>query len=120
MKIKNMTNGLLFLILCLIHFNVTAADTAKTVVTRISLDEFSYGNIYGGAGFMITSTNGTSVVTDPYDVVEGVKADIITVSHSHFDHEDSKFIDRMKKLYLISTSLEIHPDRDRIIHRFLE
>ncbi len=95
MKIQNIINGLLLLVLCFIHFDVMAEDSTKTVVSRVSLDEFSHGTIYGSAGFMITSSNGTTIVTDPFNVVEGVKANIITVSHFHFDHRDRNFFNRV-------------------------
>ncbi len=47
----------------------------------------------GHASFLITSDAGTRIVTDPYPVGEGLSygainedADIVTVSHDHFDH----------------------------------
>ena len=96
MKIKSIRHGVLLLILCLIHINVMSETSMKVSISRVSLDEFNYGSIYGSAGFMIRSEKGTTVVTDPYNVVEGVKADIVTVSHSHFDHTDVNFIDSIK------------------------
>ncbi len=107
MKIQNIINGMLFLVLCLFHFNVMAEAPKKTVISRVSLDEFSYGTIYGSAGFVVTSSTGTTIVTDPYNVVEGVKPDIITVSHSHFDHKDSAFLIKMSNCkisrYIVET-----------------
>lgn len=46
---------------------------------------------FGHACFKITDKNGVSVVTDPYtrigyELPENFTADIVTVSHSHFDH----------------------------------
>ena len=49
----------------------------------------------GHASFLITSDNGTRIITDPYIVGSGVKygeikesADVVTVSHEHFDHNN--------------------------------
>ncbi len=116
MRIQNTINGLLFLILCLFHFNVMAETSIKTVVSRVSLDEFSYGTIYGGAGFMIKSSRGTSVVTDPLNVAEGVKADIITVSHSHFDHSDRNFISKMNNSKISRYKVESFTVKDVGVH----
>ena len=41
MKIQNIIKGMLFLVLCLFHFNVMAEAPTKTVISRVSLDEFS-------------------------------------------------------------------------------
>ncbi len=46
---------------------------------------------YGMACFMLESSGGAKVLTDPYDASVGYRvpfetADIVTVSHSHFDH----------------------------------
>ena len=51
----------------------------------------------GHSCFKITDSNGISVVTDPYQGVgyslpEKVSADIVTVSHSHFDHNYTEAI----------------------------
>lgn len=47
----------------------------------------------GQAAFLITSDAGTTIITDPYDTNEMLQydditesADIVTVSHDHFDH----------------------------------
>lgn len=49
----------------------------------------------GHAAFLITSENGTRIICDPYSVGEGLDygpidmaADIVTVSHKHFDHDN--------------------------------
>ena len=49
----------------------------------------------GHASFLITSDSGTKIVTDPYAAGGGIKygeikesADIVTVSHEHFDHNN--------------------------------
>ena len=49
----------------------------------------------GHASFLITSDNGTRIITDPYIVGNGLSyaaisedADVITVSHDHFDHSN--------------------------------
>lgn len=46
---------------------------------------------FGHSCFRITSENGISVVTDPYtgvgyELPKNLSADIVTVSHGHFDH----------------------------------
>ncbi len=47
----------------------------------------------GHACFLITSKTGVRIITDPYSAVQGVRyapikeaADIVTMSHDHFDH----------------------------------
>ena len=45
----------------------------------------------GHASFLITSKEGVKILTDPYDDSIGyqmgkVEADVVTVSHSHYDH----------------------------------
>lgn len=62
-------------------------DTGKTVIKTISQN-----HQYPNNSYMIISQNGTVVVADPYDVVLGITPDIITVTHSHFDHNDPKLI----------------------------
>jgi L-ascorbate metabolism protein UlaG (beta-lactamase superfamily) len=49
----------------------------------------------GHAAFLITSEDGTRIICDPYRVGEGVDygpidmaADIVTVSHKHYDHDN--------------------------------
>ncbi len=48
------------------------------------------------ASFLITADDGTRIITDPYATGEGFKhaaidetADIVTVSHEHFDHNNT-------------------------------
>ena len=50
----------------------------------------------GHAAFLITSDNGTRIITDPYETSEGLtygeiteSADIVTVSHDHGDHNNT-------------------------------
>jgi len=49
----------------------------------------------GHASFLITTADGTRIITDPYTAGQGLKygeinesADIVTVSHEHFDHNN--------------------------------
>lgn len=49
----------------------------------------------GHASFLITADNGTRIITDPYIVGNGLRygeikdaADVVTVSHDHFDHNN--------------------------------
>lgn len=47
---------------------------------------------YGNSCFLITTDNGTRILTDPcdrstgYPAVHDIETDIVTVSHDHFDH----------------------------------
>ena len=46
---------------------------------------------YGHSCFCLTSSSGVTVLTDPftrvgYEMPKGLKADVVTVSHAHFDH----------------------------------
>lgn len=48
---------------------------------------------YGHACFLITSSTGVKVLTDPFDATVGypvpqVEADVVTSSHDHFDHNN--------------------------------
>ncbi len=50
----------------------------------------------GHAAFLFVSKSGVRVITDPYTVTDGIKyqeitepADIVTVSHGHYDHNNS-------------------------------
>lgn len=51
----------------------------------------------GHACFRLTAQDGTVVITDPYDESVGIemiplKADLITMSHEHHDHNDTSMI----------------------------
>lgn len=50
----------------------------------------------GHSCFALTASTGTTIVTDPYSNVgfdmPKVKADAVTVSHSHFDHNNAKAV----------------------------
>lgn len=52
---------------------------------------------YGHSCFRITAENGVSIMTDPYtrvgyELPKGLSADIVTVSHAHFDHNATHLI----------------------------
>lgn len=52
---------------------------------------------FGHACFLITSDSGARIVTDPFDNSVGyelpdVEADIVTVSHNHFDHNNAGLV----------------------------
>lgn len=58
----------------------------------------------GHACFEITAPSGTTVVTDPFDEQVGyrlpaVKADVVTVSHDHFDHGNVSVIGGNPKVF---------------------
>src|SRR3712207_8829100 len=47
---------------------------------------------FGHSSFLITDSNGTKILTDPFDGSVGYKtytgnADIVTISHHHYDHD---------------------------------
>lgn len=51
----------------------------------------------GHSCFMLEESTGTTVITDPYSNIgfkmpNNVKADVVTVSHSHFDHNNVKAV----------------------------
>lgn len=51
----------------------------------------------GHSSFLLTESTGTAIVTDPYDASVGfampeVKADAVTVSHHHYDHDAVKAV----------------------------
>ena len=48
-----------------------------------------------GTSFLVKSPAGIQVVMDPYLVIEGLKADVITVTHTHADHMDAFFQEDM-------------------------
>lgn len=57
----------------------------------------------GHACFLLTSEAGEKVITDPYDTSVGyrmppVAADVVTVSHNHFDHNYIKAVSGSYKL----------------------
>ena len=51
----------------------------------------------GQSSFLITDSRGIKIITDPFDESIGYKvfnehADIVTISHNHFDHNCTKYI----------------------------
>jgi len=53
---------------------------------------------YGQACFLLETTGGTRIVMDPipkgigYELPQGLKADIVTISHEHPDHNNVAFV----------------------------
>jgi L-ascorbate metabolism protein UlaG (beta-lactamase superfamily) len=53
---------------------------------------------YGQACFLLETAAGTRIVMDPipkgigYDIPQGLKADIVTISHEHYDHNNVGFV----------------------------
>lgn len=50
---------------------------------------------YGQSCFLITSSNGTKIITDPFDekigyILPQAETDIVTTSHDHMDHNNTK------------------------------
>jgi len=66
-------------------------------------------NYYGHSCFMITTPGGTKVLTDPvefkgYHMPEGIKPDIVTVSHNHIDHNRTDVVAGNPEIILGCTS----------------
>jgi len=80
----------IFFIVCVLTFSVqTVSGETSGPQVKISW--------HGQACFHITTSKGTEIITDPvnmkdYKVPSGVNADIVTVSHEHFDHNQVKFV----------------------------
>lgn len=51
----------------------------------------------GHASFRIKTNTGLVIYTDPYNIQGGEKADIILMTHDHYDHCDIKSINVLKK-----------------------
>src|SRR5262245_64490965 len=53
---------------------------------------------YGQACFLLETAAGTRIVMDPipkgigYDLPQGLKADVVTISHEHYDHNNVGFV----------------------------
>ena len=70
------------------------------MISLILIFYFTYPNLqakqvtfkwFGQACFLVVTINNTKIITDPvamgdYGVPKDIKADIVTVSHEHFDH----------------------------------
>lgn len=61
-------------------------DTGKTIISKANTD-CMYNTTY-----MIISKDGTVILTDPIQMIEGIEADIITVTHGHSDHDDGSVV----------------------------
>lgn len=83
---------------------VTVNDTGKVLIQTISTAE---DNLY--TAYIITSSNGESVVVDPYEMpdkkVVNIKPAAIVNTHAHPDHMDSMFNGQYKDAALLSLKL---------------
>lgn len=78
---------------------------------------------YGHSCFMITTGNGLRILTDPFDETVGyelpaVEADVITVSHEHFDHNNVKIVKGLPKVLVGQVDEVIDDTRFRGISTF--
>ena len=60
----------------------------------------------GHSCFMIETSDGVSILTDPYkgvgyELPENLQADITLISHAHFDHNN---IDAVKSKFVLQTA----------------
>jgi L-ascorbate metabolism protein UlaG (beta-lactamase superfamily) len=68
----------------------------------------------GHASFLITSEDGTKIITDPYEPILGMKygeikesADIVTVSHEHGDHNNVAAVQGNPQVLREATPVEV-------------
>ena len=77
-------------------------DTGKTIIQTVSKSSLTPTN-----SFIIISTDGTIIVTDPTSMPTPEELDlipdVITVTHTHSDHFDPEFIDHLKCRKSIAT-----------------
>ncbi len=66
---------------------------------------------------MIVSKEGKVIIMDPFEIIPGVEADFITVSHLHGDHYDKEFTDQMNCTKSIS-KIDSLTENDIIIRSF--
>ena len=67
----------------------------------------------GHSSFKLTESTGTSVVCDPYDSSVGFKmskinADVVTVSHGHYDHNNIKAVEGNPVILDRECSYDLH------------
>ncbi len=83
---------------------VTKNDTGKVLIQTISTAE---ENLY--SAYIITSSNGESVVVDPYKMprkkVVNINPAAIVNTHSHYDHNDNIFNGDYKDAAILSLKL---------------
>ena len=66
-------------------------------------------NIYylGHSSFLIKTENGKRILTDPFQIDSSLEnVDIVTVSHPHFDHSDTKNFPNESKIFETPTNIE--------------
>lgn len=67
----------------------------------------------GHSSFRLTESTGTSVITDPYDGAKvGIKfpdvsAEVVTVSHKHFDHDNVAAVKGVKEVIDVAGAFEL-------------
>ena len=96
MKIYIKTIGICVLTIFILTIGALADDSLKTKISKVEIKEHKYRNMYGSASYLITSSKGTTILTDPINLPTEFKADIITVSHDHPDHVNYVFLDLMQ------------------------
>jgi L-ascorbate metabolism protein UlaG (beta-lactamase superfamily) len=82
--------NLLLAALCALFFGVSAHARAAAPAGKLTW--------YGQACFLLETAGGTRIVMDPfpkgigYELPQGLKADIVTISHEHADHNNVAFV----------------------------
>lgn len=67
----------------------------------------------GHSSFLLTTSNGVEILTDPFNEEVGyplpkVKADYVTISHQHYDHNYTQLLDQSLKKPIIIQDQEAH------------
>ena len=93
MKLKIYSAIGLFLILICAQFGYAQVDSANKEMQSLGNSESSVSiRYFGQSAFLVTTSDGTTILTDPVDFKvykkpEGTTADIETVSHEQPDHK---------------------------------
>lgn len=93
--------ALLVLILIFTGCKKPEARKEKVKKPEVPQEKVAEGRVnitwFGHAMFLLQNSQGLKIITDPYDASVGyslpeVRADIVTVSHEHFDHNNVSLV----------------------------